>query len=163
MQRCQHRSICPDGTGTAFRRSRTFLLPFLSNYTDDQAFHLSTPGHLPIVFLPAKFDSNDPLQRLGVAFMTKPGLPAPRLAPRTASETIAEGLAKSIRPALAVPTSGADGQEPSRKKRRQSAPAGSLPQPKTTAAAKQKKRESGAGMEGRPAAILEEVAEEKGS
>lgn len=30
---------------------------------------------LPIVFLPAKFDSADPLQRLGVAFMTKGGVP----------------------------------------------------------------------------------------
>lgn len=41
-----------------------------------QAFHLPMPDSgLPIVFLPAKFDSADPLQRLGIAFMTKGGVP----------------------------------------------------------------------------------------
>lgn len=42
------------------------------------------PGSgLPIVFLPAKFDSVDPLQRLGIAFMTKGGVPPTFSAPPT--------------------------------------------------------------------------------
>ncbi|BEI85478.1 hypothetical protein CcaverHIS002_0508790 [Cutaneotrichosporon cavernicola] len=44
-------------------------------HAEGVAFHLPMPDtNLPIVFLPAKFDSSDPLQRLGVAFMTKGGL-----------------------------------------------------------------------------------------
>ena len=43
-----------------------------------QAFHLPNPAGLPIVFLPAKFDSSDPLQRLGIAFMSKPGTSLPK-------------------------------------------------------------------------------------
>lgn len=40
-----------------------------------QAFHLPLAGsRLPIVFLPAKFDPSDPLQRLGIAYMTKGGI-----------------------------------------------------------------------------------------
>ncbi len=54
----------------------SILDPYLSAYTDAQAFHLPMPDtNLPIVFLPAKFDSADPLQRLGIAFMTKAGVP----------------------------------------------------------------------------------------
>jgi hypothetical protein len=41
-----------------------------------KAFHLPLPNlGLPIVFLPAKFDTEDPLQRLGIAFMAKGGVP----------------------------------------------------------------------------------------
>jgi hypothetical protein len=51
-----------------------------SNYFQSltiQAFLLPTPSHIPLVFLPAKFGSTDKLERLGLAFMTKPGLPVP--------------------------------------------------------------------------------------
>jgi len=45
---------------------------------DYQAFHLPNSKRLPLMFLPAKFDSNDNLQRLGLAYMTKGGAPAPK-------------------------------------------------------------------------------------
>lgn len=44
-------------------------------HAEGVAFHLPLPGSgLPIVFLPAKFDATDQLQRLGVAFMAKGGI-----------------------------------------------------------------------------------------
>ena len=61
------------------------------------------------MFLPAKFDSNDGLQRLGLAYMTKAGAP-PVIAPPVASEK--------------TTNTGNTIAEPAKKrKRRQSAPA----------------------------------------
>lgn len=71
-----------------------------------QAFHLPNAANLPIVFLPAKFDPNDPLQRLGIAYMTKPGAPIPLAA--DSKKVVADSVAE---------------EGPKRKKRRQSAPA----------------------------------------
>ncbi|KLT45443.1 hypothetical protein CC85DRAFT_135026 [Cutaneotrichosporon oleaginosum] len=59
-------------------------------HAEGVAFHLPMPDTtLPIVFLPAKFDSADPLQRLGIAFMTKGGVPpnAPPVPPSRKSST----------------------------------------------------------------------------
>ena len=67
-----------------------------------QAFHLPNPARLPLVFLPAKFDSSDPLQRLAIAFMSKPAAPA-------------------------VPNFRETKGELKRKRRRRSAPAKTLP------------------------------------
>lgn len=78
-------------------------------HAEGVAFHLHNAGHLPLVFLPAKFDSSDQLQRLGVAFMTKPGVPLPAARPATAAGKITG--------------EGRSSTEASRKKRRQSAPA----------------------------------------
>jgi hypothetical protein len=63
------------------------------------------------MFLPAKFDSNDGLQRLGLAYMTKAGAP------------VATSLTSTIA-AAPLPTGAKTSSEPARKrKRRQSAPA----------------------------------------
>lgn len=76
-----------------------------------QAFHLPNPRKLPLMFLPAKFDSNDGLQRLGLAYMTKAGGP-PIVAP------------PAVPAAAAAAKSGTETAEPPKKrKRRQSAPA----------------------------------------
>ncbi|GMK55259.1 hypothetical protein CspeluHIS016_0203150 [Cutaneotrichosporon spelunceum] len=58
-------------------------------HAEGVAFHLPMPDtNLPIVFLPAKFDSADPLQRLGVAFMTKGGVvPSSPVAPTSRKST----------------------------------------------------------------------------
>lgn len=80
-------------------------------HAEGVAFHLATPSRLPIIFLPAKFSSEDPLQRLGIAFMSKPGIPLPA-APTSG---VAHGAP------------GGDLDEPRKKRRRQSAPAQSLP------------------------------------
>lgn len=57
---------------------RTWLFP-LDTLILVEAFLLPTALNLPVVVLPAKFNSADPLQRLGIAFMSKPGcrLPPP--------------------------------------------------------------------------------------
>lgn len=86
-----------------------------------QAFHLPGSTRLPIVFLPAKFDSKDPLQRLGVAFMSKPGIPLP---PPPAIPA-AVGVPGAAGAAGTEQTSPDDG--PRRKRRRQSAPAKTHP------------------------------------
>ncbi|ODN82024.1 hypothetical protein L202_02350 [Cryptococcus amylolentus CBS 6039] len=77
-------------------------------HAEGVAFHLPCDNpRLPVVFLPAKFHANDPLLRLGVAFMGKAGLPYPAAPlPQPTNQDAEE--------------SGAD--EPARKKRRQSAP-----------------------------------------
>ncbi|ODN94215.1 hypothetical protein L198_05069 [Cryptococcus wingfieldii CBS 7118] len=77
-------------------------------HAEGVAFHLPCDDpRLPVVFLPAKFHANDPLLRLGVAFMGKAGLPYPAAGlPQPTNQDAEE--------------SGVD--EPARKKRRQSAP-----------------------------------------
>lgn len=75
---------------------------------------MPNPRKLPLMFLPAKFDSNDGLQRLGLAYMTKSGAPAPAPAPG-----IASGQTSNNTKAGASKT----GSEPKKRKRRQSAPA----------------------------------------
>ncbi|ORY32827.1 hypothetical protein BCR39DRAFT_557390 [Naematelia encephala] len=74
-------------------------------HAEGVAFHLPNPTRLPIVFLPSKFESSDPLQRLGIAFMSKPGFPIPSRpsAPPVSSPEVDDG--------------------PKKKRRRQSAPA----------------------------------------
>lgn len=74
--------------------------------SDHAYIRLSTPpnpANLPLVFLPAKFNPNDPLQRLGIAYMTKPGAPILGAAPP-----------KSTRPR----TSDESASGPQRKRRR---------------------------------------------
>jgi hypothetical protein len=68
------------------------------------AFHLPNSKQLPLMFLPAKFDSSDNLQRLGLAYMTKPNRPNPK-------------------PSTATGSSGATKDEGKKRRRRQSAPA----------------------------------------
>jgi len=62
------------------------------------------------MFLPAKFDSTDNLQRLGLAYMTKGGGPVPKPAPLTVVSGNGAGT-------------GAGKEETKKKRRRQSAPA----------------------------------------
>jgi hypothetical protein len=121
---------------------------------DTQAFHLSTPNRLPIVFLPAKFDTNDPLQRLGVAFMTKPGMTNPHTGPPPNTARSDHDTAD----ALAAIGKAPDPDGPKKKKRRQSAPAGTLPIPKPTSG-RHKKGDSVKSENERPAAIEEEAVE----
>ncbi|KAL7421888.1 hypothetical protein Q5752_003660 [Cryptotrichosporon argae] len=80
-------------------------------HAEGVAFHLPIPGaQLPIIFLPAKFDSNDPLQRLGIAFMAPAG--QSRLA----------AASKAVVPTVPPPTAAAlaEASEPEKKKRRKS-------------------------------------------
>ncbi|KAK4690020.1 hypothetical protein P7C73_g81, partial [Tremellales sp. Uapishka_1] len=56
-------------------------------HAEGVAFHLPTLSKLPIVFLPAKFDSNDNLQRLGIAFMSKSPLPPSNPTAKAKEET----------------------------------------------------------------------------
>lgn len=136
--------------------------PLFGSYADSQAFHLRTPNGLPIVFLPAKFDSNDPLQRLGIAFMTKPGMPMPyhpQSMPMASASKSAHSAASSSSSTQPGPASAdrPTADMPKKKKRRQSAPAGVLPAVKPTGpAGKHKKRESDVGT------IPEESTAEKG-
>jgi hypothetical protein len=81
----------------------------------DQAFHLPNPRKLPLMFLPAKFDSSDGLQRLGLAYMTKSGGSAIPQLPNTNTTTTRV-------PETSATATGS--KEPAKKrKRRQSAPA----------------------------------------
>lgn len=65
-------------------RMEAFVQMVQGLHAEGVAFHLPMPGSgLPIVFLPAKFDSADPLQRLGIAFMTKGGAAPDFSAPTT--------------------------------------------------------------------------------
>ncbi|KAK8864486.1 hypothetical protein IAR55_001736 [Kwoniella newhampshirensis] len=86
-------------------------------HAEGVGFHLPCETRLPIVFLPAKFHSNDPLLRLGIAFMGKAGVPYP-----AAPLSIAAGS----RPGDGRGRSSTDeGSEVQKKKRRRlSAPAG---------------------------------------
>ncbi|RSH87262.1 hypothetical protein EHS25_003171 [Saitozyma podzolica] len=99
-------------------------------HAEGVAFHLPSVSKLPIVFLPAKFNSADPLQRLGIAFMTKPGFPLPPRPPTnlgTASVATATAAAPSLagndEAASAGAGSGARASAgPRKRRRRQSAP-----------------------------------------
>ncbi|KAL1411424.1 hypothetical protein Q8F55_002380 [Vanrija albida] len=85
------------------------------------AFHLPLPGsRLPIVFLPAKFDTSDPLQRLGIAFMTKGGV----------SPLAQTGVHEPEPSANGEPTQDEE-TSPERKRRRKSS--SSLPKPRPAA------------------------------
>lgn len=86
-------------------------------HAEGVAFHLSSPGRLPIVFLPAKFDSSDQLQRLGIAYMTKAGHPLPQR-PSVASTAASSPVTTT---ANHLP------EDEPKKKRRKSAPAGPHP------------------------------------
>ncbi|ORX35785.1 hypothetical protein BD324DRAFT_657237 [Kockovaella imperatae] len=79
-------------------------------HAEGVAFHLPNPAKLPIVFLPAKFDSADPLQRLGIAFMSKPGMPLPK----PVSIAVKQQAAKTV---------AAEQDRKRKRQRRQSAPA----------------------------------------
>lgn len=93
------------------KESYVICTPHLSRAkTDPKAFSLPNSRGLPLMFLPAKFDSSDNLQRLGLAYMTKAGEPAPGAGARVAREP------------SAPPTTAAAETEKKRK-RRQSAPA----------------------------------------
>jgi hypothetical protein len=101
-------------------------------HAEGVAFHLPSVSKLPIVFLPAKFNSADPLQRLGIAFMTKPGFPLPPRPPTnlgTASVATATATATAAAAAGAVSDEAASGgagagasSGPRKRRRRQSAP-----------------------------------------
>jgi hypothetical protein len=54
-----------------------------------QAFLLPTASNLPVVVLPAKFNSADPLRRLGIAFMSKPSFPLPPRPPTNPPANVA--------------------------------------------------------------------------
>ncbi|WVQ72482.1 hypothetical protein IAR50_002037 [Cryptococcus sp. DSM 104548] len=86
-------------------------------HAEGVAFHLPCENpRLPVVFLPAKFHANDPLLRLGVAFMGKAGLPypaAPLALPSNSSRTEED-----------TEDTGDAGDEPSRKKKKKNAPVG---------------------------------------
>lgn len=86
-------------------------------HAEGVAFHLPCENpRLPVVFLPTKFHANDPLLRLGVAFMGKAGLPypsAPLSAPRARRHT--------------YDINASSREQPKNKKRRQSASTGTKP------------------------------------
>ncbi|WVQ99608.1 hypothetical protein IAU59_006744 [Kwoniella sp. CBS 9459] len=92
-------------------------------HAEGVGFHLPCETRLPIVFLPAKFHSSDPLLRLGIAFMGKAGYPHPA-APLPSSKTVSNGSQGQGR-ARTIKSGEEDG--PKKKKRRQSAPAGVAP------------------------------------
>ena len=103
---------------------RKFLLSQSTTSSIDayQAFHLPNPRKLPLMFLPAKFDSNDGLQRLGLAYMTKAGGSAIPQLPNTT--TITNNASTSYKPDSSSTTTSAGAKDPAKKrKRRQSAPA----------------------------------------
>ncbi|WRT66461.1 uncharacterized protein IL334_003420 [Kwoniella shivajii] len=86
-------------------------------HAEGVGFHLPCETRLPIVFLPAKFHSSDPLLRLGIAFMGKAGYTHPP-APLSAAGQLVCAKSRTSK-------SGSIGQEedgPKKKKRRQSAP-----------------------------------------
>ncbi|WVF71262.1 hypothetical protein IAT40_006065 [Kwoniella sp. CBS 6097] len=82
-------------------------------HAEGVGFHLPCETRLPIVFLPAKFHSSDPLLRLGIAFMGKAGYPHPN-APLPSNKSSAS-RGRSIK--------ANEEEQPKKKKRRQSAPA----------------------------------------
>ena len=138
-----------------FAPRTTLLLPLLPlQYTDEcsfilktpltlaQAFHLPNPARLPIVFLPAKFDSGDPLQRLGVAFMSKPGVTLPKPV-GLGVKTQAQAQTQTQTQATAKMT--AEQERKRKRSRRQSAPA------KTNGL--RRRRSSAAGSEKRTGAV----------
>ncbi|WVR07110.1 hypothetical protein IAU60_004150 [Kwoniella sp. DSM 27419] len=84
-------------------------------HAEGVGFHLPCETRLPIVFLPAKFHSTDPLLRLGIAFMGKTGFAHPN-GPVPSTRPVSSGKGRSI-------TQGAAEDGPKKKKRRQSAPA----------------------------------------
>ncbi|OCF38713.1 hypothetical protein I317_07498 [Kwoniella heveanensis CBS 569] len=90
-------------------------------HAEGVGFHLPCETRLPIVFLPAKFHSSDPLLRLGIAFMGKAGYPHPA-APMPSNKTTSnngQGRGRSV--------NSIEEEGPKKKKRRQSAPAGVSP------------------------------------
>ncbi|RSH94140.1 hypothetical protein EHS25_003943 [Saitozyma podzolica] len=93
-------------------------------HAEGVAFHLPIAAKLPVVILPAKFDSADPLQRLGIAVMTKPGFPLP---PRPPANPFPD-LSRSTAAAGKAGETSPESSEPRKKNRRQSAPSkGSAP------------------------------------
>ncbi|RXK37086.1 hypothetical protein M231_05674 [Tremella mesenterica] len=98
-------------------------------HAEGVAFHLPSISSAPVVFLPAKFDSSDVLQRLGVAFMTKP-----TRSDRRGTAPAAVHFPVDGRPSTAELDSGSD--TPKKKRRRQSAPA------KPSAAASSRRKSS---------------------
>lgn len=123
-------------------------------HAEGVAFHLNSPGRLPIVFLPAKFDSNDQLQRLGIAFMTKAGYPLPR-APHQAHVARASSVSTTAA-SSPVDTKHTMPDEEPKKKRRKSAPAGPHPNVARTAGKGRKRNSLKAGLE--EETIVEEQA-----
>ncbi|WWD17216.1 hypothetical protein CI109_101654 [Kwoniella shandongensis] len=101
-------------------------------HAEGVGFHLPCETRLPIVFLPAKFHSNDPLLRLGIAFMGKAGVPYP-----SAPLSIGAALGSTNGRGRAS-TDESDGQK--KKRRRLSAPASA-----GSAKASRKKEASGVG------------------
>ncbi|WWC62057.1 uncharacterized protein I303_104646 [Kwoniella dejecticola CBS 10117] len=81
-------------------------------HAEGVGFHLPCETRLPIVFLPSKFHSTDPLLRLGIAFMGKTGYSHPN-APLPSS-THSRGR---------ITSHSSTDNAPKKKKRRQSAPA----------------------------------------
>ncbi|WWD03068.1 hypothetical protein V865_001113 [Kwoniella europaea PYCC6329] len=85
-------------------------------HAEGVGFHLPCETRLPIVFLPAKFHSTDPLLRLGIAFMGKTGFSHPN-APLPSSNTTSRGRG--------IKNTSESEDQPKKKRRRQSAPAAS--------------------------------------
>ncbi|WWC70078.1 uncharacterized protein I206_104024 [Kwoniella pini CBS 10737] len=97
-------------------------------HAEGVGFHLPCETRLPIVFLPSKFHSTDPLLRLGIAFMGKTGFSHPN-APlptsdysrgRIASLSSAEEIPKKKRRRLSAPASAGNGGEVKSRKKRDS-------------------------------------------
>ncbi|WVW83995.1 hypothetical protein I302_106020 [Kwoniella bestiolae CBS 10118] len=79
-------------------------------HAEGVGFHLPCETRLPIVFLPAKFHSSDPLLRLGIAFMGKTGFSHPN-APLPSTR------------GRGIKNAAENDEQPKKKRRRQSAPA----------------------------------------
>jgi hypothetical protein len=124
-------------------------------HAEGVAFHLASPGKLPIVFLPAKFDSNDQLQRLGVAFMTKAGYPVAQPSRTRAQQHAARASVSSTAASSPVTAKDPLQDDEPKKKRRKSAPAGPHPVVPRTAGKGRKRNSLKAGLEG------ETIAEEQ--
>ncbi|WWC89234.1 uncharacterized protein L201_004152 [Kwoniella dendrophila CBS 6074] len=84
-------------------------------HAEGVGFHLPCETRLPIVFLPAKFHSSDPLLRLGIAFMGKTGFSHPN-APLPSNTNTRGRIASGEE-------DGTTQTAPKKKRRRQSAPA----------------------------------------
>ncbi|RSH83645.1 hypothetical protein EHS25_005549 [Saitozyma podzolica] len=129
-------------------------------HAEGVAFHLPIAAKLPVVILPAKFDSADPLQRLGIAVMTEPGFPLP---PRPPANPFPD-LSRSTAAAGKAGETSPESSEPRKKNRRQSAPSkGSAPIGGTStsvSASGSGRRRTGSMMPsigGRGAKVYEEV------
>lgn len=122
------------GSRSASRDTKTKISIANTFFSIIKGFHLPCQTRLPIVFLPAKFNSEDPLQRLGIAFMGKAStIPALMPPANGASGSVSRG-----RPVTAGRLSSGDkdkdkGEPKKKKQRRQSAPAGIAPLANATA------------------------------